>query len=86
MYRVSSVGRYINSMTGKLDTLGAAPDSFFETMVFRTTAQPVDNSEGCGCLSFEDWSELEQVRYATEEAAQSGHEAMVLKYQEEPQP
>jgi hypothetical protein len=77
-YRVSTLGNYF--LRGQRETLGAAPDSFFETMVFRTIDRPESLNEGCGCMVVETYDGLEQARYATAGEAQAGHERMVAKY------
>lgn len=80
-YRISSIGDYYPDRDGKRDTIGAGPDAFFETMVFKTVeAQDADN-EGCGCRAVDDWSEIEGERYATAGEAQAGHERYVAKYE-----
>lgn len=79
-YRVSSVGDFYRSSEGKRETLGAGDDSFFETMVFPTSAKPASHSEGCGCCLVKSWSAIDSKRYATAGEAQRGHEAFVRKY------
>lgn len=80
-YRVSTVGDlYFKHEPGKRQRLGASENSYFETMVFRTTAEPEPESEGCGCRAIADWSELDGERYATAGAAQAGHGRYVAKY------
>ncbi len=79
-YRISSIGDYYPRDAKKRDTIGAGEDSFFETMVFRTTQVPAHGSEGCGCLEVEDWGEIDGQRYATAGEAQAGHEAFIAKY------
>lgn len=49
---------------------GSGPPIIFESMVF-----PLDEA---GYVSFSD--ELDQRRYATEQEAQAGHEALIRKY------
>lgn len=83
-YRISTVGNLyyrVPGDDGERKTLGAGPKSFFETYVFKTTDEPAEDSEGCGCRKVADWSEVEGVRYATAGEAQAGHEAMVAKYE-----
>jgi hypothetical protein len=77
---VSSVGNYYPGKDGVRDTLGSGDDSFFETMVFRTTGAADPGSEGCGCVSVQSFSELDCERYATAGEAQSGHQRYVAKY------
>lgn len=79
-YRISSVGDYYRHGCDERQTLGAAPDSFFETMVFRLGKGQSANNEGCGCRAVADWTALDCVRYATAGDAQKGHEKMVAKY------
>lgn len=79
-YRVSSVGDYFTERGGERQTLGASEDSFFETMVFKTTGQPYDGNEGCGCVQVESYQEVDGERYATAGEAQAGHERYVAKY------
>lgn len=80
-YRISSCGDlYYEHEPNKRQTLGAAEDSFFETMVFQTSDAPVDNNEGCGCRQVVNWCEIDGHRSATAAEAQAFHEAMVTKY------
>lgn len=79
-YRVSSVGDYYPEHKSGRETLGAAPDSFFETMVFETLPRQVAQNEDCGCFEVKSFSEIDRKRYATAGEAQRGHEAMVRKY------
>lgn len=79
-YRVSSVGEYHPTGGEERHTIGAGEKSFFETLVFRTLAEPAKESEGCGCRSVADWSEMDGQRYATAGEAQAGHERYVAKY------
>ena len=82
-YRVSTVGNlYYAHDPHVKQTLGAAEDSFFETMVFETASEPAFESEGCGCLEVKSWSELDFERYATAKEAQEGHERFIAKYLE----
>jgi len=83
IYRVSSIGDYYAGQvdgSSKRMTLGCDPDSFFETMVFRTTGNPVSKSEGCGCIEVENYSEIHSERYATPGEAQAGHERAVALF------
>ncbi len=90
-YRISTIGDYwlpevASRAIGekpKRQTLGASADSFFETMVFETTDQFVDDSESCGCYEVKDWGGIDQERYATAGEAQIGHERYVAKYMKE---
>ena len=82
-YRVSTVGDYYPNTRGtevKRETIGAGPDAYFETMVFRTLPTQDEGNEGCGGHKVADWSEIDGKRYATAGEAQVGHEAMVAKY------
>lgn len=84
-YRVSSIGDYYLSLTGREDdekrkTIGAGDDAWFETMVFETSDEQDDGNEGCGCRRVKDWSEIDGERYATAGEAQAGHERYVAKY------
>lgn len=80
LFRISSIGNYFPDRDGERDTIGAGPDAFFETLVFKTTDRPDPDNEGCGCFEIEDWSEIEGERYATAGEAQAGHERYVEKY------
>ena len=75
---MSTLGEYWYNK--KRQTLGAGEDSFFETMVFKTTGVPDPGNDGCGCVEVEDWGGLECERYATAGEAQAGHERYVEKY------
>jgi hypothetical protein len=78
-YRVSSVGDlYYKSEPNKRQTVGSPADSFFETLVFKTTEALCDSNDGCGCRQVED--KVDGERYATAGAAQAGHERYVSKY------
>jgi hypothetical protein len=79
-YRVSTIGEYFPGRDEKRGTLGAAPDSFFESMVFATLPRRDKKNDGCGCLAVASWTELDCQRYATAGEAQKGHEALVRKY------
>ena len=79
-FRVSSVGDYRPSDSREAQTLGASPESFYETAVFRLTSKPAEGSEGCGCLEPVSWMEMEMRRCATAGEAQRQHHAMVIKY------
>lgn len=79
-YRISSVGNYFPANSQKRGTIGAGPDSFFETYVFRLTKYLAKDSEKCGCHAVADWSEIDGQRYATTGEAQAGHERYVRKY------
>lgn len=71
---VSSVGDYYYN--DDRQTLGAAPDSWYETMVFQT--DPDNLYEGCPMVT--SWSELDGIRYATAEEANNGHLALCRTY------
>jgi hypothetical protein len=75
---VSSVGDlYFEGKEGRQEVgLGR----FFETMVFKTSDQPAESSEGCGCREVVSWAEIDFASYQTAGEAQAGHEAMVEKY------
>lgn len=77
-YRISSIGNYV--FRGERQTLCAGDDSFFETMVFKTTKEPAIKNYGCGCKAVKSWSEVDSQRYATVGKAQAGHEKFVRKY------
>lgn len=80
-YRVSTVGDlFYRIEKSKRQTVGAGPDDFFETMVFKTTGKLCKGNEGCGCREVVDWSGMECIRYATAGEAQKGHEKLVTKY------
>ena len=76
-YRVSTVGDYFPYPDGKRQPLGATPDGFFETMVFKTRNTEDPRSEGCGCLEVEKYNELASERYPTAGDARKGHEKYV---------
>lgn len=80
-FRISTVGNYFPLRDKPRHALGYPEDTFFETMVFETTAGHTAMSESCGCRTIKDWNGIEQKRYATAGAAQAGHERMVAKYQ-----
>jgi hypothetical protein len=88
LFRVSSVGDYWSPMSGQRERLGAWEQSFYETMVFPTNGELEDGAEkaGCRCRHVIGWSEIEGKRYATQEEAEAGHEAMVAKYANHPTP
>lgn len=78
-WRVSTIGNYY--VGGKRKTIGAADDSWFETMVFVAAASgEEEGAEGCGCRPLQSLSEIYGERYATAGAAQEGHEAAVAKF------
>ena len=79
-YRISTVGDLYVKDEKERQTLGASPDSFFETMVFETEGTPEPGSEGCGCMAVKSWSEIDGRRYTTAGEAQQGHEDYVAKY------
>ena len=80
-YRVSSVGDYRpDHRTGIRETIGAGPNAYFETMVFRTQGVQEPGNEGCGCRFVDDYSALDCERYATAGEAQAGHERYIAKY------
>lgn len=81
-YRISSVGDlYYRSDKNERQTIGAGPNTFFETYVFELTNKLAKGNEGCGCKEVKGWSEIDGERYATAGAAQAGHERYVAKYQ-----
>ena len=80
-YRVSTVGNYFPPNSKERHTIGAGENSFFETMVFRTSDAPAKGSEDCGCREVIDWCEIACKRYATAGDAQAGHEAFVAEYE-----
>ena len=82
-FRVSTLGNYFPSYNAKRETLGSGVDDYFETMVFATTAEPSDASEGCGCRAVESYVDLYCARYPDAGAAQRGHEDTVTRYIEE---
>ena len=77
-YRVSSVGDYFPR--DERETIGAGPDDFFETYIFKTTDAQARDNEGCGCHQVAEWSEIDGRRWATAGEAQAGHESFVAKY------
>lgn len=72
---VSSVGDYY-PFPDKRETLGAHPDSWYETMVFRSNPEVL--SEGCPVT--DDWEDLYSIRYSTLEDANEGHAALCKIY------
>ena len=67
-YIISTVGEYYPRDEGKMDTLGASIDSFYETMVFR--ARKSENK----CCPYEiSGDELDCIRYSTSDNAYLGH-------------
>lgn len=84
LFRISSIGNYYPDPKGERDRLGAGEDSFFETLVFKTTDKPDPDNEGCGCFEIADWQEIDGERYATAGEAQAGHERYVAKYMNQP--
>lgn len=79
-FRVSTVGDYRpDGPDGERRTIGAGPDAFFETFVFR--AADLDNDE-CGNRVGEvtEWVEIATARYATYAAAERGHMEMCRRY------
>jgi hypothetical protein len=79
-YRISTVGNLYFADGGERQTLKAGKDYFFETLVFRLTDKPTADSEGCGCLEVQEWSEIDGQRYPTAGEAQKGHEKYVARY------
>lgn len=80
LFRISSIGNYYPDRNGERETIGAGERAYFETMVFKTTGEPVKGNEGCGCFEIADWSEIDGECYATAGEAQAGHERYVAKY------
>lgn len=73
-YRVSTIGEYWRY--GKRVTVGAGPDDYFETLVFRTTTY-----EGqCGYKAVESWLEIDGRRSSTAGEALRTHEEFVAKW------
>jgi hypothetical protein len=82
-YRVSTIGDYrrrVGHDIGPRQPVGSGANEFYETMVFRTTPDVLDDSEGCGCHVTTDWTELVCDRYATAGEATAGHEAYVRQF------
>ena len=79
-FRVSTVGDYFPDWHGPRETIGSGAQDWFETMVFVTTSQPDTGNDGCGCLTVDDYNEIDGRRYATAGEAQAGHDAMIAKY------
>ena len=77
-YRISSIGDYY--LGDARQTIGAGPNSYFETMVFETTGELCGGNDGCGCRVVREWDELDGERYATAGEAQAGHERYVSMY------
>ncbi len=77
-YRISTIGEYW--LDDERQTIGATPNSYFETMVFLTTGEQVEGNEGCGCQQVKEWMEIDSSIYATAGDAQAGHEEFVEKY------
>jgi hypothetical protein len=81
-YRISTVGDYQPREGHGRERLGAGADSFFETYVFATLAEPALGNDGCGCRKVPSFDEIDGERYATTGEAQAGHERYVAKYLE----
>ena len=79
-FRISTIGEYY--LDNVRQTLGATPESYFETMVFETNGEQVNGNEGCGCQEVIEWLEIDGSRYATAGEAQDGHESFIMKYKE----
>lgn len=76
-YRISTVGDYHppHKPGDEMETIGAGPDSFFETFVFEVEGM---GTHGEGEIT--GWGEIDGERYATAEAACRGHMAYCWKY------
>jgi len=74
-YHVSTVGDYWPRHKDGRDTIGAGPDDFFETFVFK--AHGMDDNLN---IIHGDMIELEGVRYADSRDAERGHHAMCEQY------
>lgn len=72
---MSTVGHYIPRGAEKMDTIGAAPDAFFETFVF-----PADGVEPGGDANVKSWESVDSIRYAKSIEAERGHYAMCEKW------
>jgi hypothetical protein len=79
-YLISSVGDY-RPHDNKRETIGAGPDAFYETYVFKVLKGTKCTDPECGCKMPEvDLSEIEGVRSATAGEAMKLHAKMCLKY------
>jgi hypothetical protein len=66
---------------GKMQTLGAGEDSFFETYVFKGPfTRCADPECGCNMPKPDDYCEIDGERTATAGAAQEAHMRYCLKY------
>lgn len=78
-FLVSTVGAYRpGGPKAEMERLGAGPDSFYETFVFRT--DPTDLDDGCPRVA--DWGEIDSTRYATPGEANAGHMEFCRQYAE----
>ena len=78
-YLISTVGDMLDSCTEKRDTIGAGPDDFFETYVFK--GGPRCNVASCGCEQPSiDGHEIDGERCATAGEAQALHLKYCEKY------
>lgn len=73
-YLVSTVGDY-HTADGKRNLLGAADDSWFETMVF-----PCAGEESTGDAIILNWDSIDGERYAESLLAEQGHYRYCKKY------
>lgn len=76
-YLVSTVGEYYPRDGDKMETIGAGPKDFYETMVFKLTG----NRCQCGCgLPDVGGSDIDMDRYSTPKEANEGHMKYCRKY------
>jgi len=73
-FLVSTVGDY-RPRGGERETLGASPDSFFETYVFECDGDTED-----GDPNIQSWSEIDGERYSQSILAERGHYNFCWKY------
>jgi len=75
-FLISTVGHYLPDGK-KMETIGAGPDAFFETMVFRCDGETPD-----GDPNIVDLREIDSERYARSIDAERGHRKFCEKYAE----
>lgn len=83
--RVSTVGDH-KTCRNKKEPYERIPMGFYgdeemwyETMVFLTSNEPAEGSDGCGCKRVSCWHEISRVLYGAAGEAQVGHEELVRK-------
>lgn len=74
-YLISTVGDYRPRGSDQKETIGAGPDAFFETFVFKC-----DGEEASGDPNIAEWCEIDSERYATSIEAERGHYRFCEQY------